>query len=77
MSAASSGWDYVPHEGPHEFRPWTVLAGWLAPGCTCGVIRSAGKPTETEEAMRLWWETHAKQAGHEAPHHPHTRGEPR
>lgn len=60
------GWDYVPHVGPHEFRPWCVLPeqDWWAPGCTCGTIRSAGKPTESEEAMRLWWETHAIEAGH-------------
>lgn len=59
------GWDYVPHEGPHEFRPWCVCPpDWWAPGCTCGAIRSAGKKTESEYAMRLWWEAHAKEAGH-------------
>ena len=67
--AAAVEWDYRPHVGPHEFRPWTVLPDhngrpWLAPGCTCGVIRSAGKPTESEEAMRPWWDAHAKRAGH-------------
>ena len=67
-----SAWDYAPHTGPHEFRPWTVLPDfrgrpWLAPGCTCGTIRSAGSPTEGEWAMRLWWDEHAKRAGHETP----------
>jgi hypothetical protein len=63
--AAEVDWSYVPHEGPHEFRPWCVYPpDWWAPGCTCGVIRSAGKRTESEEAMRLWWETHALEAGH-------------
>ena len=67
-----SGWDYQPHTGPHRFRPWTVMHNadgthWLAPGCTCGTIRAAGKPTESEYAMRLWWETHASAAGHVNP----------
>jgi hypothetical protein len=72
-TAEKDAWSYAPHEGPHEFRPWTVLPDhngkpWLAPGCTCGVIRSAGKPTETEEAMRLWWDAHALKAGHTVAH---------
>ena len=50
-SAENDAWSYAPHEGPHEFRPWCVYPpDWWAPGCTCGVIRSAGPRTETEEA---------------------------
>lgn len=61
-------WSYCPichaeSAARHDFRPWTVLPGWRAPGCACGVIRSAGKPTESEEAMRLWHEAHLKSVG--------------
>lgn len=58
-----SGWDYVPWNGVHEFRPWTVMhrshgKPWLAPGCTCGTIRSAGPSDESEASMRAWFEDH-------------------
>ena len=60
-TAENDAWSYAPHEGPHEFRPWCVYPpDWWAPGCTCGVIRSAGPRTETEEAMREWWEKHTE-----------------
>lgn len=68
-----SALDWVPWNGVHEFRPWTVTyrvdgTRWVAPGCTCGQIRSAGPPDEPEASMREWFERHLTQVTTEMSH---------